>query len=108
MACGEDRIVSPTAESNRRMVLESGTVVVFVHWQGEGLPGKRVAVVELGIERTTNAEGIVKFHLPIGDYTMRAYDINRGGPAMLFVDEKVTVTLDAEIHVDVVDCLPCV
>jgi hypothetical protein len=108
LACSEDRIVSPTEESNQAAKLESGTVVVFVYWQGEGVPNKRVEVVELGVERITNAEGLAKFKVPIGNYTVRVYDINRGGPPVRYIDEKITVTRDEELHVDVFDCLACV
>ena len=51
---------------------------------------------------------LVMFVVPVGDYTLRVYEINRGGPPLLFVDEKITVTPDAEIRLEVVDCLPCV
>ena len=108
IACSEDRIVSPAEGSYRSAKLESGTVVVFVHWQGEGVPDKRVELVELGIDGVTNADGIAAFKVPVGDYTVRIYDINRGGPALRFVDEKVRVTVDAESRIEVVDCLPCV
>jgi len=108
LACSEDRIVSPTAESNRPAKLESGTVVVFVHWQGDGLANKRVELIELGIELTTNNQGLATFVAPVGDYTVRVHEINRGGPPLLFVDEKITVTQDAETRVEVVDCLECV
>lgn len=108
VACSEDRIDSPSDGSYRSAKLESGTVVVFVHWQGEGVPDKRVELVELGIDAVTNADGMAEFKVPVGDYTVRIYDINRGGPALRFVDEKVTVTVGAESRVEVVDCLPCV
>ena len=108
LACSEDRIVSPTEASNQAARLESGTVVVFVYWQGEGVPNKRVEVVELGIERITNADGLAEFKVPVGNYTLRTYDINRGGPALRYIDEKITVTRDEETRVDVFDCLDCV
>ncbi|HEU4929743.1 MAG TPA: hypothetical protein VFU38_07925 [Candidatus Krumholzibacteria bacterium] len=108
IACSEDRIDSPAEISNRPAKLESGTVVVFVYWQGEGVPDKRVELLELGIERTTNADGLAEFKVPVGKYTVRVYDINRGGPALWYVDEPVTVTRDEETRVDVFDCLACV
>jgi hypothetical protein len=46
--------------------------------------------------------------VPTGTFTVRVYEINRGGPALPWVDTKVTVTAGEEALVDVVDCLPCV
>ena len=43
-----------------------------------------------------------------GAYTLRAYDINRGGPAMLDIDTKVTIGAGKEVRIEVLDCLPCV
>ena len=105
VACDESE---PVAPSKPAPTPETGTVVVFVHWQGQGLPDKRVEVIELGIVSTTNEEGLAEFVVPIGDYTLRAYDINRGGPALRYIDQKITVIPNDEILVDVVDCLPCV
>lgn len=103
LACSED-----TTFNQPRTSLQSGTVVVFVHWDQQGLVDKRVEVVELGIELMTDDRGLAEFVVPIGDYTVRVYDINRGGPPMFFVDEKVTVAPKDETRVEVIDCLPCV
>ncbi len=108
LACSEDRIVSPTAESNRPAKLESGTVVVFVHWEGDGLANKRVELIELGIELRTDDQGLATFVVPIGDYTVRVHEINRGGPGLLYVDEKVTVIPDEQTRIEIFDCLECV
>ena len=62
----------------------------------------------MGIVSTTDEEGLAEFVVPIGDYTLRAYDINRGGPVLRYIDQKITVIPNDEIRVDVVDCLPCV
>lgn len=86
----------------------SGTVVVWVQWDGQGVPDKRVELVELQQVTTTNDEGLAEFVVPIGDYTLRAYEINRGGPSLHYIDQKITITSNDEIRVDVVDCLPCV
>ena len=85
-----------------------GTVLVHVHWDGQGLAGKRVELLELHRALTTDEEGFAKFVVPVGDYTLRAYEINRGGPAMLYVDTKVTVVRNQVLRVEIVDCLPCV
>ncbi len=108
IACDESSPFTPAEKAARPRSLESGTVLVYVHWQEQGLPDKRVELVELGIVLTTNGEGLAEFVVPIGDYTLRAYEINRGGPSLHYIDQKITVTSNEEIRVDVVDCLPCV
>ncbi len=104
IACDESS-VAPSEKAPRPR--ESGTVLVYVHWEEQGLPDKRVELVELGVVLTTNDDGLAKFVVPIGDYTLRAYEINHGGPPLHHIDQKITVTSNGEIRVDVVDCLPC-
>jgi hypothetical protein len=107
-ACDESGTPSPVAPTSSRVSLfDTGFISVFVHWD-EGLAGKRVAVLELGREGVTNEDGIVNFRVPAGGYTVRVYEINRGGPAVLYVDTKVTVGAHERTTVDVIDCLPCV
>jgi len=107
-SCGENGPAAPSTDLNTRLLSETGKVVVRVHWENEGLPGKLVEIVELGLVRTTNEDGLAKFAVPAGSYTARVYEINRGGPPMHFVDTKVTVTIGDEVRVEVVDCIPCV
>jgi hypothetical protein len=38
-------------------------------------------LVEIGETRRTDANGIAVFTVSVGDYVLRAYDINQGGPA---------------------------
>jgi hypothetical protein len=109
MSCGESGPAGPTDSASARVsTFETGVISVFVHWDGEGIAGKRVEILELGRERTTNGNGIATFRVRPGGYTVRVYDINRGGPAMQYVDTKVTVTAREGVSVEVVDCLPCV
>jgi hypothetical protein len=106
-----DSITGPVeqpTESSQRKMFAVGTVVVRVQWDGQGLPNKRVELVELKLVMTTDEEGFAEFIVPIGDYTLRAYEINRGGPAMLHVDTPVTVKPNDVVRVEIVDCLPCV
>jgi len=85
-----------------------GTVVVFVHWEDQGVQDMRVELVEPGIELTTDREGIAEFIVPAGHYTVRAYDINLGGPALNHVDREIVVEPQRSVRVEIVDCLPCV
>src|SRR5262245_2598473 len=95
-------------ESSEPIAVETGRLIVRVVWDGQGVPGKRIEVLELHLTGTTDATGYATFDLRPGDYTLRAYDINRGGPAMLSIDTKVTVAAGTEVRIEVRDCRPCV
>ena len=100
--------VRPTESNEPIARLETSKLTVRVVWDGQGVPDKRVEVLELHLTGTTNATGYATFDLRAGDYTLRAYDINRGGPAMLYIDTKVTIVAGKEVRIEVLDCLPCV
>ena len=85
-----------------------GHITVFVHWEGQGLPDHRVDLLETGTSRTTSESGIVRFSVRPGDYTVRVYDLNRGGPPLQFIDFPVSVEPGETVRVDALDCLPCV
>jgi len=84
----------------------AGRLVVFVHWQDQGVPDRRLEIVELHLTQLTDSAGIADFLLPAGKYTLRAH-VNMGGPGG-FTDVSVTVKLGATERVEVADCLPCV
>jgi hypothetical protein len=86
----------------------SGTLVVYVYWGDQGLSDKKVELVELHQTGATNEAGIAEFIAPAGDYTLRAYNINRGGPVLESIDIPVTITSGHEVRIKVADCLPCV
>jgi hypothetical protein len=99
ISCGGGSPLQPWPDSR---------LVVFVHWDDTGLADKRLEVVELGIVKITDASGLAVFPLPAGTYTLRAYDINMGGPGREFVDRTVTTRRGDTTRVEVADCLPCV
>ena len=108
MACNESGPAAPPGPATSRLsTFETGTITVYVHWGAQGLAGKRVEVLQLGRVKTTNEHGIAFFRVPAGAYTVRVYAINHGGPELLYVDTKVTVTAYQRTTVDIVDCLPC-
>ncbi len=84
-----------------------GSIVAYVHWQNQPIENKKLVLVETGDTVYTDARGLVKFSLPPGSYTVRAYEINRGGPIQLTIDFKVEVTPFRTAIVDIIDCLPC-
>ncbi len=85
-----------------------GLLVVQVYFDGQGIPDKRIEIVELGVERTTNEAGYAKFYVPAGEYTVRAYNINRGGPPLLHIDVQTIIAPGKEERVRIFDCLVCV
>jgi len=88
--------------------VESGKLVVRVTWGDLGVPDKHLEVLELQLMGTTDAAGFAEFDLRPGEYTLRAYDINRGGPAMLYIDTKFTIVAGEAVRIEVIDCLDCV
>jgi hypothetical protein len=91
---------SPTAPaSNSRLD-------VLVSWDGQGVSDQLLEIVELGLSQRTDAAGMATFTLPAGSYTLRAHVNGPGPPAPR--DYPVTTRAGETVHVDVVDCLPCV
>jgi hypothetical protein len=91
---------SPTAPaSNSRLD-------ILVSWEGRGVSDRLLEIVELGSSLRTDAAGRATFNLPAGSYTLRAYVNGPGPPAAQ--DYAVTTRAGETVHMDVVDCLPCV
>ena len=107
-SCGETTDPVVPLESNLAVMAQVGTIQVFVHWDGDGVSGKRVELLERHRVMKTDEEGVVEFVVRPGDYTVRVYDLNLGGPPLRYVDTKVTVVAGEVTRVEVVDCLPCV
>jgi hypothetical protein len=84
-----------------------GLIVVNVHWQGQGVPGIPVVLVQTRDSVCTGANGLAVFTVPGGHYVVRAYGINRGGPVMLSIDYPVDSRPGGVAIVDIPDCLPC-
>lgn len=86
----------------------AGRLVVYVYWNNQGLSQKQVEVVELHEVRITNDRGLAEFVVPAGSYTLRAYDINRGGPSLGYVDLQTNIRIGETTRIEVFDCLLCV
>ncbi len=84
-----------------------GQISVYVHWGDMPLSKKKVEVVQTGEVKETNEKGLAEFELAAGSYTIRVYNINRGGPSFEYVDFNVEIKSAETKVVDVVDCLPC-
>jgi hypothetical protein len=97
LSCGGGSLTKPMVHSR---------LDVHVYWDGLSLADRRLEIVELGLVRWTDANGIARFPLPAGSYTLRAF-VNAGGPAGFF-DLAVTTRPGEIERVEVPDCLPCV
>jgi hypothetical protein len=86
----------------------AGRLEVYVHWDNQPLANKRVELVELKQEKPTNTAGLVDFNLLQGNYTLRVYDINRGGPLQEFFEQPVITKAGETTRIEVLDCIPCV
>jgi hypothetical protein len=97
-SCDQEPTQPPAAAAN---------VLAYVHWQEEGLAGKKLELLEAGDVKLTDSTGRALFIVHAGSYTLRAYDINRGGPAYRNIDFNVKAAAGDTVTVDIVDCLPC-
>jgi len=82
-----------------------GRLEVFVGWDGVGQADRLLEILELGLAQRTDSAGKATFELPVGSYTLRAH-INSPGPPFPH-DVPVTTKANETVHVDFVDCVPC-
>ena len=85
-----------------------GLLTVYVHFNDSPIAGKKVELIQTGETKRTNDEGKAEFRLLPGDYTIRVYDINRGGPCCAYVDFDVDLKPSESQLIKVYDCVPCV
>jgi uncharacterized protein (DUF2141 family) len=108
VSCSNSDPTTPIAQETTRLSnFETGRIVVYVYWNNQGIPGKKVEVLETGKTELTNANGIAVFRVPVGKLTVRVYNVERGGPPLLHVDTTVIVAPGAAARVNVWECLPC-
>ncbi len=82
-------------------------IITKVHWQDQGIPDIPIVLVQTGDSLKTDSTGVVVFSVTPGQYTIRAYGINRGGPVLRWIDFDVEAKKGETAFVDIVDCLPC-
>jgi hypothetical protein len=108
LSCQDATGPAPDASNQAFAPYNSGQLLVRVYYGDDGVPGKQVEILELGLIRKTNADGYARFNLPAGQYTVRAYNINRGGPAYQYIDTPVKLRARDNARVEIFDCIPCV
>ncbi|MBI1805524.1 MAG: hypothetical protein HYR76_00570 [Ignavibacteria bacterium] len=82
-------------------------IVSYVHWQNEGIAGKKIELVQTGETKLTDSTGLAEFSVLAGHYVIRAFEINRGGPSARSIDFSVDTHSGETATVDIIDCLPC-
>ncbi len=99
VACHESDPETPNADA---------VIVAYVHTEEGAESGKQVELLEGGETRTTGVDGLAEFAVPAGDYIVRAYGINTGGPGRPFVDISVVAEAGDTTRVSFFDCTRCV
>ncbi len=82
-------------------------IIAKVHWQDQGIPDIQIVLVGTGDTVRTNSSGLAIFSVSPGNYVLRAFGINRGGPVLQYVDFDVEARRGETAFVDIVDCLLC-
>jgi hypothetical protein len=85
-----------------------GHLVVYVYYDGSGLPDRTLEIVETGDKAITDESGLAEFDLAPGRYVLRAYDITTPGPGLPYVDREIQVKSGQDQRIEIFDCLPCV
>lgn len=83
------------------------TIVVFAHSGEMPIEKKKVELRQTGAIKFTDKRGLAEFNVSPGSYTVRVYDVSRGGPTRLFVDFNIDVKAYESKMLDVAECLPC-
>ncbi len=82
-------------------------IIAKVHWGDQGIPNIPIVLVQTGDSLKTDSTGVAVFSVTPGQYTIRAYGINRGGPVLRWIDFDVEARKGETSLVDIIDCLPC-
>ncbi len=98
--CSDEGVRPPSTQSPT-------LILARVHWGQEGVPGIQIVLVGTADTVRTDSSGVAEFSVLPGKYVVRAYGINRGGPALEVVDFDVEASKGQTTLVDIVDCLPC-
>ncbi len=102
-------IILPILGCSDKGVEPSPTLIIAkVHWGDQGIPDISIVLVQTGDSLKTDSTGAAVFSVTPGQYTIRAYGINRGGPALRWIDFDVEARKGETSLVDIIDCLPCV
>jgi hypothetical protein len=87
---------------------QPGRIVAIVHDGTNPVAGVKLQLLETGQIKTTDENGMAIFEVAPGNYTVRAFNINRPGPALQSIDIPVETRSGETSNVEVFDCLACV
>lgn len=82
-------------------------IIADVHWGNQGVAGVTIVLVQTSDTVRTASNGLAIFSVPAGNYTIRAFGINRGGPVLESIDFGVATSEGDIAVVDIVDCQLC-
>ena len=85
----------------------SAKISVYVHWGTTPISQMKVELVQTGEVKYTDQNGIADFVVSPGNYVIRVYNLNRGGPVFMYVDFPVEAKSTEVQTLDIVDCLAC-
>jgi hypothetical protein len=90
--------------SNPETPSTNAVIVAYVHSEDGAESGKQVELLEVGQTRSTGSDGLAEFVVPAGNYVVRAYGLNTGGPPPLFVDIPAVAAAGDTTRVSFFDC----
>ena len=99
ISCGRS---NPSASRNDALIIATVTET-----GNKPEPGKKIALVELRDTMTTNANGQVTFVVAPGTYTVRAFELNHGGPMFPYSDSTVVAGAGDTVRIAFWDCPTC-
>lgn len=99
--CGSDPDTPAAPEPTARLT-------VFVYWQNAGVPDKHVEVLEAHLWARTDADGLVHFAIPPGEYTLRIHELGVPGPGRPWMDFPFRIRGQRAVRIEVLDCQLCV
>ncbi len=83
-------------------------ITVYIYWNNQGLAGKQVAILQTADTLLTDSAGLATFTVPPGHYTIRAFNIDKPGTGLQYIDYEVDTHAGDTTKIDILDCLACV
>ena len=82
-------------------------IVAYVHSGDHGVAGKQIILVQMGDTLRTDSNGLAEFSVAAGKYTVRALEINGGGPSLRVLNFDIETNPGQTTKIDIIDCEAC-
>ena len=99
---------SHTTEIELKHVRSFSQIIVYVYFHDRGVSGKQILLLETADTVLTDSNGLARFSVPSGRYTIRAFDIGVPGPGLPSIDIRIIMRPGDSTKVDIFDCEGCV